>query len=171
MKNWKKIVRLLLMIVLSSTASICFAQPTDTLPPDPGSISVFTVQDLSFGAFTQGTSGGTVIISNEGVRSVTGTVVALNFGVSYYQSIFDIDAPEGTIISIMNGPDVELTGSNGGTMNLELGPSSPASPFATVVQQPLRTQVSIGGTLTVGNSTAAPPGVYTGEFYVTFNQE
>lgn len=154
------------------TGYCSFAQvPTDSLPGDPGAISVYSVQDMSFGAFTQGATGGTVIITPAGVRSVTGTVLPLNMGVFYYQAIFEIDAPEGSIISIMNGPDETLSGSNGGTMTLKLGASSPGSPFVTTVTQPLRTVVNIGGTLTVGDATAAPPGNYTGSFYVTFNQE
>lgn len=173
MKKQPAILRLLFVVLLCNLSAVCLSQinPTDSLPGDPGGMSVYTVQNLSFGAFTQGTSGGMVVISNTGVRSVTGTVIPLNLGVSYFQSIFDIDAPEGSIISIMNGPSTLLTGSNGGTMTMELGPSSPASPFGTIVPQPIRTQVSIGGTLTVGNSTTSPPGTYTGTFYITFNQE
>ena len=145
--------------------------PTDSLPGDPGSISVFTLQNMSFGAFTQGASGGNVIVSNTGSRSVTGTVVALNLGIAYFHSIFEIEAPTGTIISILNGPNATLTGSNGGTMSMQINNSSPASPFSTVAAPSARTQVKIGGTLTVGNSTASPPGNYTGTFFVTFNQE
>lgn len=159
--------------MLCCISNIGFSQvnPTDSLPGDPGAMSVYTVQNLSFGTFTPGASGGTVTISNTGVRSVTGTIIPLNLGLSWFQSIFDIDAPEGSIISIMNGPDAVLTGSNGGTMTLELGSSLPNSPFATVAAQPVQTQVSIGGKLTVGNSTASPPGTYSGTFYITFNQE
>lgn len=165
-------IRLLIASILMLTGYCSFGQgPTDSLPGDPGAISVYTIQDLSFGAFTQGATGGTVIVNTAGARSVTGTVLPLNMGVFYYQAIFEIDAPEGSIISIMNGPDATLTGSNGGTMSLKLGASSPGSPFVTTVEQPLRTPVYIGGTLTVGDATAAPPGNYTGSFYVTFNQE
>jgi hypothetical protein len=69
--------------------------PTDTLPGDPGAITVYTVQNMSFGAFSPGTLGGTLVVSNAGSRSVTGDVIGLNFGILFYQAIFDIDAPQG----------------------------------------------------------------------------
>ena len=162
----------LLIVVLNAIAFVSYGQdPTDSLPPDPGAISVYNYQNMNFGAFTQGASGGTVILSTAGARSVTSTVVGLNMGVSYYQAIFEIEGPSGTIISILNGSDITLTGSNGGTATLHLGGSSPGSPFVTSVSPPSRTQVSIGGTLTIGNSSASPPGSYSGTFSVTFNQE
>ena len=154
-----------------SVLSYAQGDPTDTIPGDPGGISVYWVQDMSFGAFSHGASGGTVAISNSGIRSVTGDVVALNLGTLYFQSIFDIDGPQGCIISIQNGSDATLTGSNGGTMSMHIGDADPASPFIITVTQPARTQVSFGGTLTVGTPAANPPGIYTGTFYITFNQE
>lgn len=167
-KQW--LMKTLLVTLLGFMSLSSFAQ-TDSIPGDPGAIIVYTVQNISFGAFTGGNSGGTVIISTSGTRSVTGDVVALNLGTSYFQSIFEIDAPQGTIISITNGPNVLLTGSNGGTMTMLIGASNPASPLITTVIQPLRTAVNIGGTLTVGNAAANPPGAYNGTFYITFNQE
>ena len=133
--------------------------------------SVNTVQNLSFGAFTQGEGGGTVIIANDGSRSTTGSVIALNLGMSYFEAVFELEAPEGTIISILNGPDAILTGSNGGSMSLNIGDSSPGAPFISSVAPPALTEVRIGGTLSVGDASASPPGIYSGTFYVTFNNE
>lgn len=170
-KQW--IIKTLLVIISGFISVFSYAQvdPTDTIPGDPGAISVYTVQNMSFGAFSNGVTGGTVIISTNGTRSVTGNVVPLNLGTSYFHSIFDIDAPIGSIVSIQNGSDVTLSGSNGGSMTMHIGGSDPPSPFITIVSQPARTQVSIGGTLTVGSSAANPPGTYNGTFYITFNQE
>ena len=168
--RWIKISLFILISVFMSISS--FAQnPTDSLPPDPGAIAVHTIQNMSFGAFSHGSSGGTVTISNAGARTSTGDVILLNLGVAYFHSIFEIDASQGSIVSIMNGPNAILTGSNGGSISLEIGSSSPASPFVTVVPQPARTQVNIGGKLTIGSPAANPPGTYTGTFYITFNQE
>ncbi len=151
---------------------VLFAQdPTDSLPGDPGAIYAYTTQHLKFGAFTQGAGGGTVIISTAGSRSVTGSVTGLNQGVTYCQAIFEVEAPPGSIVSILNGPNATLTGSNGGTMTLQIGSSSPGSPFNTTVSPPARTQVNVAGTLTVGDSSASPPGSYSGNFYITFNLE
>ena len=161
-----------MVIILCCTYLSSFSQtPTDSLPGDPGAISVYTTQNLNFGAFAHQNIGGTITISNTGSRSSTGDVVLLNYGYSYFQSIFQIDGPQGTIISIMNGPDAILTGSNGGTISLTVGASNPASPFTTTVSPPTRTQVNIGGTITIGNNAASPPGAYTGSFYITFNQQ
>jgi Domain of unknown function (DUF4402) len=172
MKTRPWIKRSLFVLLLGFIAIFSYAQdPTDSIPPDPGAMSVSTIQNLSFGAFTHGNAGGSVTISSNGIRSVTGDVVSLNLGVQYFHSIFEIDAPEGSIISILNGPDAALTGSNGGSIYLHIGNSDPASPFITIVPQPSRTQVNIGGTITVGSAVANPPGTYTGTFYITFNQE
>ena len=173
MKNLKKIGLIFLTVALSLASKNAFSQgvPTDSLPRDPASIAVYTVQNIHFGAFTQGAVGGSVIISPTGTRTATGDVVLLNLGTTYYQSIFEIDAIVGTVISINNGPDATLTGSNGGSMSMTIGSSSPGSPFVNVLTPPSRTTVYIGGTLIVGSPASNPPGTYTGTFYVTFNQE
>jgi len=161
----------LLLAVASSSDVKAQGDPTDSLPGDPGAIYVYTYQNLKFGAFTQGASGGTVVVGADGTRSVTGTVVALNLGITYFQAIFNVEAAPGSLISITNGADATLTGSNGGSITLHIGSSDPGSPFNTTVSPPATTTVNIGGTITVGNSTAAPPGAYSGTFSVTFNQE
>lgn len=171
MKTKQWITKLVVIVLLCFVSIVSFAQdPTDSLPGDPGQISVYTIQNMSFGAFAAGTTGGNVVISNTGVRSVSGTITAINIGL-YFHSIFEIEGPVGTIVSILNGPSSTLSGSNGGSMSLTLNTSNPASPFSTTVAPPGRTSVSIGGTLAVGNTSGSPPGTYTGTFYVTFNQE
>lgn len=133
--------------------------------------SVTTLQNLSFGTFSQGSSGGTVTISATGSRSVTGSVMPFNLGPSCFQAIFEVEAPAGTIISILAGPNATLRGSNGGSMTLQLGIADKGATFVSSVSPPASTQVSIGGTLTVGDAAASPPGTYTGTFYITFNNE
>ena len=169
-KGWIKIVLVILSGVVMPLTAFSQTDPTDSVPGDPGGITVYTVQHLSFGAFSPGT-GGTVIISSNGTRAVTGDVLPFNLGVSFYQSIFDIEAPTGAIVSILNGSDVTLTGSNGGSMSMRIGSSDPPSPFIITVPQPVKTQVKIGGTLTAGGPLANPPGTYNGTFYITFNLE
>lgn len=160
------------LLTLSSIYIDSLAQnPTDTFPRDPGSISVYTVQNLSFGAFSPGANGGTISIAANGTRSVTGSVVPLNMGFQYFQANFEIEAPAGSIISILTGPNATLTGSNGGSMSLSISAPSPMAPFSTSIIPPGRTLVSFGGTLTVGTILTTLPGVYTGTFAITFNQE
>ena len=145
------------------------AQPPQ--PPRPIAVYVNPAQGLIFGAFFQGIAGGTVIIYPDGSRSVTGDIVQANLGMPYSPAIFEIEAQSGTLISILNGPDVTLHGSNGGAIILHLGTSSTGSPFITTVAPPGRTQVRVGGTLTIGSPLANPPGAYSGTFSITFIQE
>ncbi len=165
-----------LILVLTNASFYSYAQipppaPTGTQPGDPGGIYVYTTRNLAFGAFYHGNTGGTIIIGNDGTRNVTGDVVLLNMGIPYASATFDIEAPPGSIVSITNGPNATLTGSNGGSVILTIGSSYPATPFTTTASPPIRTQVSIGGTLTIGNNASAPAGSYSGTFYVTFNHQ
>ncbi len=142
-------------------------------PPPPKPITIYTnpAQGLIFGAFYQGASGGTIIVNHDGTRSATGSLVLASLGYTYSAAIFEIDANQGTAISIMNGPDVMLSGSNGGSISLHIGSASTGASFVTSVVSPARTQVRIGGTLTVGNPLANPSGNYSGSFSVTFIQQ
>jgi len=155
------------IIMLFLISSIITAQEP---PPRPVVITP-TAQGLSFGAFYHGAAGGTVTISETGVRSSTGDVVLLSLGYTYTSALFEVVANPGTLISILNGPDAVLPGSNGGSITLQLGLSDPASPFVTTVLYPIPTLLNIGGTIIIGNSAANPPGNYSGTFDITFIQE
>ena len=139
-------------------------------PPRPVIIYVNPAQGLQFGAFYQGALGGTVIVYPNGSRSTTGSVIQTNQGIAFSPAIFEVDAEPGTLITIVNGPDVTLSGSNGGTINLHIDSSDPSSPFIATQTSPGRTQIRIGGTLTLTNPLANPPGNYSGTFSVTFIQ-
>ena len=160
--TWKLAIQVGLLVLFIFNGSLISAQV----------LAVNTIQNLSFGTFSQGEIGGTITVSNAGVTTTTGTVVPLTFGGinDVLPAIFEVEAPVGTVISVSNGPDANLAGSNGGTMNLHLGSSSPVTPF-TVVNQTGRTSINIGGTLTIGNQSSTPPGVYSGTFYITINNE
>ena len=140
-------------------------------PPRPITVYINPAQGLIFGAFYQGATGGTIIINPDGSRSVTGDLIQANLGIPFSPAIFEIDANPGTLIQILNGPDVTLTGNNGGSIRLHIGNADTGSPFITTVSPPARTQVRIGGTLTVGNALANPSGAYSGSFSVTFIHE
>jgi hypothetical protein len=164
---------LLTSLLISSSSSYAqrkFAALGPENPPRPVVIYVNPAQGLFFGAFYQGGSGGSVIIYPNGSRSTTGSVIQTNQGFSFSPAIFEVDAEPGTVVTIMNGPDVTLNGSNGGTMGLHIGSSDPVSPFIATASSPGRTQIRIGGTLTLTNPIANPPGNYSGTFSVTFIQ-
>jgi hypothetical protein len=152
-------------------AMVMFAISAQAQEDPPKPMQVSTYQHLSFGAFINGSNGGTVTIDPQGNRSVTGDIIPVFLGNQYHPAIFEVEANAGVVISIINGPDITLSGSNGGSILLQLGTSLPLSPFINSTRPPFRTQIMIGGTITVGNTLANPPGDYTGQFFVTFIQE
>jgi hypothetical protein len=146
----------------------CFGQEK---PPIPVTVYVNPAQGLIFGAFYLTGTGGTVVLSSSGARSSTGNVILANLGFSFSPAIFQVTANRGAVITILNGPDVTLNGSNGGTLSLHIGSSDVGSPFISTVASPGYNSVHIGGTLTVGSTAANPPGNYSGSFSVTFIQQ
>lgn len=161
-------------IILSITLMVligCFSSAgAQVQPPRPLSVYVNPAQALNFGAF-YATTGGSVVVSPTGSRSGTGDVVLISLGYTVTPALFEIEALPGTIVSILNGPDVTLHGSNGGSMMLHVGSASPGSPFIINTTPPSRTVVSVGGTLTVGTPAANPPGSYNGTFNITFIEQ
>src|SRR5450759_3335754 len=155
------------MLMIATSLRVNGQEP----PPRPITVTVNLSQNLSFGAFYHGNAGGSVIIYPTGSRSSTGDVVLLNLGYSFSTGLYDVVANRGTLVSIINGPDVLLSGSNGGSLTLKIGDSNPSGPFIITTTPPAATQVRIGGTLIVGNPLANPPGNYSGTFDVTFVQE
>lgn len=139
-------------------------------PPRPIAVTV-TAQTLSFGAFAHGAVGGTVTISSGGIRSSTGDVVLLGLGYAFSTTLYEIVGNPGTLVSILNGPDVSLPGSNGGSITLAIGASDPISPFVITAAYPTPNYLNIGGTITIGNTIANPPGSYSGTYDITFIQE
>jgi hypothetical protein len=164
---WFRLVFIIPVVLMYSVSMELKAQEP---PPRPIRIDV-TAQGLSFGAFYHGASGGTVVITPAGSRSATGDVVLLSLGIPFSAALFQVHANRGTVISILNGPDAVLTGIPSGTMTLHIGASNPSSPFVSNVNYNIAIPLYIGGTLTVGNSAANPPGSYTGTFDITLVRE
>jgi hypothetical protein len=109
-----------------------------------------------------------VTVTFNGFRTATGDIILPYISAIISPALFIVDAEPGTLITIVNGPSIELSGKNGGTLALLLGESSTGSPFITVGTS---TDVFIGGTLTVKSLLATPAGEYIGSFQVTFIQQ
>ena len=165
-QSYRILPALLSVVLLFSLSEKGIAQE-----PPPRPVEVTVVNNLGFGAFTHGVSGGTITVNATGSRSATGTVIPLNLGFSFSAAAFRLVANPGTLITILNGPPVSLHGSNGGSMTLTTGATDPLSPFVIATTPPAYTNMTIGGTLTVGNSASNPPGSYSGTFDITFIQE
>lgn len=142
------------------------------IPPPPQRPIVVnsTSQGLSFGTFYHGPAGGTITVTPAGGRTSTGSVIPILSG-SYTPALFEISGNPGTVVTILNGSDVYLAGSNGGSLKLTVGASLPTSPFILNLPNPQKTQLYLGGTLTIGNISANPPGSYSGTFVIIFNQQ
>lgn len=141
------------------------------MPPRPMNIYVSPTQGLAFGAFFQGASGGSITVHHNGSRTTSGTVVAAGLGFMYSPALFEVDAEPGTVITVVSGGTATLSGSNGGTMQLTAGTPSTGATFVATALPPARNNLTVGGTLTVGNSLSSPPGAYSGIFDLIFFQQ
>ena len=156
----------LLLNILSVCSIITYGQGNSGGRP----LRATTRENFQFGAFAVGATGGQLQLSPAGVRTATGTVVPLNLGLPVSSLLIEIRADDGTIISVLMN-NVQLTGSNGGSMTLSMGNTNPVSPFVFPNIHPPKLDLFIGGNLTVGNTQSVPPGNYFGTLYVTFMVE
>jgi hypothetical protein len=149
---------------------LVFSFPTiaQEKPPKPISVQVSTLQHLNFGTFIQTGTNGTVTVTYDGARSATGGVILPNTGAFSSSALFEVTALPGTLITILNGSNAILSGSNTGSLTMVPGEASTRSPFIATSEI---TNVFIGGTLTVGSMSANPAGEYSGTFQVTFIQQ
>jgi hypothetical protein len=148
--------------------ALCLSLSAQEKPPRPISVRVSTAQHLSFGPIIPIGALGTVSVTYNGFRTATGNVILPYISAIISPALFIVDAEPGTLITIVNGPDVQLNGSNSGFLTLHLGEPSTGSPF---IATGTSTDVFIGGTLSIGSLLANPAGAYIGSFQVTFIQQ
>jgi hypothetical protein len=163
----KLLQRFLILFYLLTGCMVVQVQGQER-PPKPIIVTVSTLQHLSFGIFIQAGTYGTVTVDHTGFRSATGNIILPNMSSIVTPALFEIEAIPGTLITIVNGPDSSLHGNNGGAIMLKIENASTGTPFLTTSD---RTNVFIGGTLTVGPLSANPAGNYSGTFQVTFIQQ
>lgn len=163
--------RLLPGLITAVLFSLVASVNGQELPPRPVIITANPSQPLAFGAFSPGTSGGTITVAPNGNRSATGDIVTLSLGYVYTPAMFYVRANPGTVLSLLVSPPVTLTGSGGGTMTLQIAGSLPSSPFVTTLPWPQQTTLLVGGSLTVGNIASNPSGNYSGNFSITLIRE
>jgi len=136
-------------------------------PPRPINLTSSSVQNLSFGAFAiTGSNGGTITVSNTGIRTSTGDIFLI--GSDYSYGIFTVECVEGTTLLLMNGASAVLSGSNGGNMTITLGETNPPLPY---LNTSTTTVFQIGATLYVGPMQDNPPGDYNGVYEIIINHE
>lgn len=163
-----RITFLTLLLFAFSKISAQVDPPGPENPPIPVRVEVNTARWLNFGAFTTGETGGTVVVNHSGNRTSTGDVTLLNMGPAESSALFDVTAIPGTIIQISAPVNVPLTGTNGGTIYLDIDSFSTGQVFIHTGNANTPTSVEVGGTLNVGAPGANPPGKYDGTFTLTF---
>lgn len=146
--------------------TISYVASAQENPPAP--VVITKTGDISFGAFTVGSGGGTVTVNSSSVRSSSGDIVLLNLsGYSYSAATFEVAVLPDMVCSILFSTST-LTGPGASTLSLTINSYSP-NPFITTKEYPNTTTLYVGGTLTVGGG--ATPGSYSGSFDITINQE
>ncbi len=162
--------------LITALACLCFVKGTSqqvgvVVANNEAALQVTVRQELSFGAFAQGAMGGSISISQEGVRTASGSVIPLNFGANYLPLILEIEGPRGSIVSMLAQEVTLLSGSNGGTVRLKLRGSNPAMPFVITEEAPAKSILKIAAELIIGNATDSPPGNYSGSLNISFVRE
>jgi hypothetical protein len=160
---------LITSIILCCCVGFSFAQPV--LPQR--TITVTPTQGIHFGTFClTGSTGGTVIVGWDGSRTSTGSIGLLNITPTAHPAIFAIKLCEGRTVNIVFQDQIILSGSNGGTLTLDLGPTERGanhSTFFTNSDCNFITPLGVGGTLHIPGT--AIPGTYSGSFAITFIQQ
>jgi hypothetical protein len=165
---------LLICIQLLLALKVAMGQTPPSLPDRTGTLKV--TQALNFGDITlkSATSSGTVTVNYNGVRSSTGDVILLT-GTTAKPAIFEFKLCPGRTVIITYSSTVSLTGSNGGSMLLHIGPTnygaSGAAKFTSNKGCDDLHSIKVGGTIDVSAIATNPAGSYTGDFELIFNQQ
>jgi hypothetical protein len=138
----------------------------------PNRLQVYLVQDLSFGSFFTGTSGGAVVITPEGNRTVSGTVIVLPCSPGT-PAILEVRLTPNNMVHISFPSSATLRSTGGNETMTVTGFTSdkPGNSFVTARGRPFINPVRVGATLNAGNTANHPAGNYTGSFTVTFIEE
>ena len=124
-------------------------------------------EPLNFGRFTPGSSGGSVIISPDGLRSVRGTVMPAGGGFSPGRFLVTGAPGSSFTISLPDEETLLVHQQSGNTMQVNGWLSDPPPGDAANLPDGSRV-VSIGATLNIGNMAENPVGIYSGTFVLTF---
>ena len=166
-RNKYHIHRLLLLFVASFLfVNSGFAQPD--LPQRQ--ITVLPTQDIDFGTFCV-SGAGTITVDYAGNVSTTGGVVSID-QTSITPAIFEIKLCQGRRVTIDYDYSVQLDGSNGGQLELIIGPTErgvDGEDFPVTSDCDFITVLRVGGTLDIPANPVA--GVYIGSFPMTFTQQ
>lgn len=129
---------------------------------DPG-----TIQNLEFGIFYTGSTGGTVSMPSVGSRTATGSVILFSSDEGQ-PAIVRANLQYNKVYTLTASNIVNLTNGSGGTMTLQIDDFDPPVPFLS--QTNSYQYWNVGGTLIVGSPLSTPAGNYSGSFDIIFNR-
>ncbi|WP_298363716.1 DUF4402 domain-containing protein [uncultured Lutibacter sp.] len=164
--NSFKLLHLLLFITVYFFTYNLTAQPA--LPDRQ--ITVLPTQPIDFGVFYVN-GAGTIEVDYQGNVTTTGGVISINT-TSVTPAIFEIKLCQGRRVTIDYDYSVMINGSNGGQLELVIGPTErgvSGDEFPVDANCNFITVLRAGGKLNVPAN--AIPGEYTGSFPITFTQE
>ena len=124
-------------------------------------------EPLNFGRFTPGSSGGAVVITPDGLRTVRGTVMPAGGGQSPGRFLVTGEPGASFTISLPDEETILVHQQSGNTMQVNGWISDPPPGDAANLSDGSRV-VSIGATLNIGNMAENPVGIYSGTFTLTF---
>jgi hypothetical protein len=162
-------ILLLITLFLFISANSSSAQPG--LPPR--TLTLTATQPICFGVIClSGGVGGTVSVAPDGSRTYTGNVLLISNTPTAQPAIFEIKLCQGRNVSVSFDPTTTLSGDNGGTLILHIGPTDKGTNgtrFSTNSDCNFVTIMRVGGTLDIPSN--AIPGNYSGTFNITINQQ
>jgi len=165
--NLYNLYKEILFLMLFFYSGFLFAQPL--LPQR--TLTVAATQGLYFGKFYDLGTGGTVSVDWQGIRNTTGGIIATPSSIAR-PALFEIKLCQGRNVTITYAATTTLTGSNGGSFQMNIGPTEKGvngAVFPIENNCNFITILRVGGTLHVpGNS---PPGFYSGSFEISFDQQ
>ena len=152
---------------------ICFQNSYSQPPLPQRTITVQATQALHFGTFAlNGGGDGIVTVSFNGMRTSNTNIFLSPLSPSSQPAIFDIKLCQGRNVTITYIPTIVLSGSNGGSFVMDIGPTEKggnSSKFAVDNNCNFITTIRVGGTLHI--PSVSPPGIYSGNFEIIFEQE
>ena len=131
-------------------------------------LTAMETSQLNFGRFSPEEQGGQIHLSPQGQLYASGTL-ALSGGVHNPASFYITGQTDATFsITLPSGPAVLTNVSNSKTMTVSNWISDPPSGIGAGVLEGGALAVNVGATLTVGNMSDNPVGIYAGTYSITF---
>lgn len=155
-------------VVSLLTVMICHAQEFSLSSSEDRTklrASIYTLSPFQFGAFYPGNTGGTVMLTYDGMRSSSGSIVLLPLGI-VGPAVFEIRSASNTMVQLLYDKQVHLKSAAGASILLLPGELSLGNPFITPPGAGSGFTISMGGVIDLNGGTQYPPGEYAGVFQV-----